>query len=228
MDSALFAVGFAEVIVLVVVIAGAIGGRNEPDPGGERPLAIYLAAAAVVATFTIFAGVGLVAEAVNNLAEENSSFASSVDFGEDDFFGSEAPLTSDDDDAERNAEITDLILGLIVLGVGGGVLAFHDPKQRQLAQNSDGPGLRVAEKAAYILCFSALVAIVVAAAMFVYGAYGAIAPGVAGIGDRDEALRDLITPVALLVTAIGIFVVNWRRVPHRLFQPAAFSGQHSA
>jgi hypothetical protein len=227
MDAALFAVGFAEVIVLVVVIAGSIGGRNEPDPGGERPLAIYLAAAAVVATFTVFAGIGLTADAVTNMAEDNDSFSQTV-FSDEEFFGEEDSFSSGDDDAQRNSEITALVLGLIVLAVGGIVLTFHDPKQKQLAQNSDGPGLRVAEKSAYILCFSALLALVVTGALVVYGAYSVIAPGVAGIGDRDEALRDLIMPLALFFTAAGIFVVNWRRVPHRLFQPAALSGTPSA
>lgn len=216
MDVAFAAIGFAEVVVLIVVIAGAIGGRNEPDPGGERPLAIYLAAAAVVATFTVFAGVGLSANAISALAEENSGFATSVFEGEE-FFGEESPVS--DDDAERNSEITDLVLGLVVLAVGGGVLAFHDPKLRTAAQNSDGPGLRVASKAAYIICFSALVAIVVAVVAVVFGAYGAVAPGVSGVGDRDEALRNLIMPVCLLGAAFGFFVINWRRAPHRLAVP---------
>jgi len=216
MDVAFTAVGFAAVVVLVVVIAGAIGGRNEPDTGAERPLAIYLAAAAVVATFTVFAGVGLTATAISALAEENSGSAATI-FEGDEFFGEEPPVSGDD--AERNSEITDLVMGLIVLAVGAGVLAFHDPKLRTMAQNSDGPGLRVASKAAYIICFSALVAIVVGIVAVVFGAYGAIAPGVSGVGDRDQAFRNLITPLSLVVTAAGFFVINWRRAPHHLAVP---------
>jgi len=226
MDVALFVAGFAEVIVLVVVIAGSVGGKNEPDPGGERPLAIYLAAAVVIATFTLFAGIGMTADAVKNLAEDNNGSYATTVFGDDEFFDDTA--ASSGDDAQRNSEITALVLGVIVLAVGAAVLAFHDPKQRRLSQNSDGPGLRVAEKTAYILCFSALVAMVAAGAAVVYGAYAAIAPGVSGVGDRDQALRDLIPPVALLAAAAGIFIINWSRSPHRLMQAAAFSGQHAA
>jgi hypothetical protein len=215
MDIALFIAGFAEVVVLIVVIAGAVGGKNEPDPRAERPLGIYLAAALVVATFTAFAGVGLTASAVNHLAEKNSGH--SVSSFDDEFSFESA---SSGGDAERNREITELVTAVVVLAAGAAVFLFHDPKLRALAQNSDGPGLRVADKVAYILCFSALVALIVAAAATVFALYASVAPGVAGNGDRDEALRGLIIPASLLLAAIGIFRVNWGRVPKRLLATA--------
>ena len=63
----------------------------------------------------------------------------------------------------------------------------------------------------YVLCFVAVMVVLGAGAYSLYSVYGAAAPGVAQVGERSDALRNLASGLSLLVTALAIFLIHWRR-----------------
>ena len=221
--------------LIVLLIVAVLGGRFEDDPDRERPRAIYLASACFVAMVTLIGAAFMVVTALLGLTSDSESFAIATgssrsaitaqapefdeegnliergEFTQDESFGSTSEFQSSFDDDEDNGDISAAVMAGIVGLLALGILAFHDPRLTRLVAASRGPAARVYVKYLYVLCFVAVVVLLGAGAYSLYSLFGVIAPGVAQIGERGDAMRSVASGLALVVTAVPIFMIHWGR-----------------
>jgi hypothetical protein len=208
--------------VLVLIGAVIAGGRNEADPDGERPLALYLAAMAFV---TIFLSLGafsaIVASAVDaGLGEDGPSQSFIVDGGGGGSGGFEAPDpimpdtfgAGDDRDNER---IRTIVIAGLLLAVAGGLFLWHDGRLNDFRNSGRTPGWRTAQVSGYVICFLALLVALGAVVALGYAIFEAAAPGVAGVAERKDALQPGIVSAVVAIAAAGIFAYHWGRLDRR-------------
>jgi hypothetical protein len=222
-------VGFAVLVpvlllgVLVLVVAAVAGGRNEADPDGERPLALYLAAMAFV---TIFLSLGafstIVASAVDaGLGDDGPSFTSteSITIGEgpisDEFEAPEPILPDTFGDQRDNERIRSMVIAGLLLAAAGGLFFWHDQRLNDFRNSARTPGWRTAQVSGYAICFLALLTGLGAVVALGYAIFQAAAPGIAGIAERKDALQPGIVSAVVAVASAGIFVYHWARLDRR-------------
>ena len=205
------------VVLIVAVIAAAVGGRREPDPTGRRPYAIYLTAVTFIALFTTLgAGYALIHSLAEMLFVDGGGLLTppcppgSITCPE-----FEVPS------GPGNASGREALQTALLTAVFGVVLYFHG--RRVLDVKSEEPGLdtaggRVLNVFGYSLCFVLLFVGIGAATAAVTSLVDAIDP-IDGFGDaRGGALATLVTSVLLGLTSGLLFRYAWNTFglgPHR-------------
>lgn len=213
-------VGFAVLVpvlllgVLVLVVAAVAGGRNEADPDGERPLALYLAAMAFV---TIFLALGafstIVASGVDTgLGDDTPTESFSFDDEGNEVIEPLGPGAGDQRDNERVRTI--VVAGLLLI-VAGGLFVWHDGRLNDFRNSGRTPGWRTAQVSGYVICFLALLTALGAVVTLGYAIFQAIAPGIAEVEERKDALQPAIVSAIVAAAAAGIFAYHWARLDRR-------------
>jgi hypothetical protein len=191
--------------------------RTDADDAGGRASALYLSMAAFVALFTLLAAAFTLTTSVVDLVSggdgggDDSGFVSP--FEPDDGFGfEESPspgMSSGGQDADDRA-ISAAVASAIVAVVAAAILAFHPPAARPPRRRPPGGHRRLARRSfRLVTCLTAVLIVLVTASLSLYGVYSIAAPGVAGAGDRGDALEGLIPVLVLLGGAGVIFRLHW-------------------
>ncbi|MEY2476343.1 MAG: hypothetical protein QOG87_1658 [Actinomycetota bacterium] len=212
--------------VLVLAVASVAGGRSEPDPDGERPFALYLAAMAFVAVFlSLGAFSTIVSSAVDaGLGDDGPSIERiGSGFGdvEREALESEGlqvpdPILPDTLGDERdNERIRTMVIAGLLLAAAGGLFVWHDQRLNDFRNSGRSPGWRTAQVSGYVICFLALLVALGAVVTFGYAIFQMIAPGVAGVAERDDGLQPTIVSAVTAIAAAGIFIYHWGRLDRR-------------
>lgn len=236
MDALFLLSGFSFVlpVILVFGLVIVLALRNDGDTEGRRPYAIYLAMASYVALFTLlfasFFAVNAVVEVVSNEDTTTS------DRFEDEFepipddgfgFGEEFPIDDDLDLVDRRSADddawNDVALSVIVAAVAAIILRFHQPLLGSLGRPPyDGtPHWRVVQAHRLVVCFTAVVTVLVTGTIALYGVFQAAAPGVSDVGDRGDAAANIVRAGYLGVAAYLVFAWHWRAPGTRPVAPLA-------
>ena len=234
--------------LIVLAVANAGSARQDPDPTGRRPYAIYLVSVTFIAVFVLlFATTALVTALVQiPLSDEVSRSAVGVTVAPTVESGSETitappaegvspsgqvprqrPLT-ELTDADRNHVREAIQAGLVAL-LAGLVLLFHARRLRELVNEpgfAEGPARRAYQAYLYSVCLVSVLIFLVAGAVAAFALVRIIAPGTTGVEtpsglERDEGIRQFITSAFLAVAASGIFIFHWRRTAAFRPQPTA-------
>lgn len=238
MDAFFLLSGFSFVlpIILVFGLIIVLALRNDGDVEGRRPYAIYLAMTSYVALFTLlfasFIAVNAVVEVVTNEESGSRSQFEEVDFQdqfpEGDFgFDEELGFQDDRDLVDRpgadDKAWNDFAIAVIVSAVAAAILWFHHPLLRAMGRPPyDGtPHWRVVQAHRLVVCFTAVVTVLIAAAVALYGVFQAAAPGVTDVGDRGNATANIARAAYLAVAAAVIFAWHWQAPGTRPATPVA-------
>lgn len=210
--------------LIVLAIVGIAARGSDGDPGGERPRAMYLTAVSFVTLFlTLFAAFAIVSAVVDLAIGDDGGIAVDrvevpFDDSDGDGFTGEAPDpiapsgfgSSGDGDNERYRAI--VLSGLVALA-SGALYAYH--RQKLAAYARGLPGARGAGRrawdaylhtVAFVAIFIALVSTVAAG----YAIFQTIAPGVAGVAEREDGVRSLIPAAVLAAASFALFLLHWR------------------
>jgi len=212
-----FGIGLLPIGFLLLIIVAVTGGRNEPDPDGERPAALYYAGVMYVAVFAVLFAVFTVVASLLNLTTDESGFRSassySVTVGDNESgFTTSRPIrpgnvlihTSGEDDADYAAALR----GVTIAIVAAGVYLFHDQRRRQ--QRVGAVGERVKRTYQYVVSFTAVITAVVAASLALYAIFQVLAPGVTGAGTRGDGMVQLAQSAFLAAAAGALFLYHLR------------------
>ena len=216
-----FAVPLAVFGLLVLVIL-VLGGRDEPDPDGLRPRALYLTSVCFLALFaTLFALYAVVASLVGLALDDDA---------QEDFAGGrvgrvELELIAQSDFDDRDSDdrrVSDAVGAGLAAGAGAAVLWFHARRLQALVrEHDDGPGpvRRAWRTYLHAVCFVAMVIVGVAGAVFAFGLFEAAAPGVAGVESRKDGAAQALSAGLLAVGSFMVFHFHWRRSDRRASPP---------
>ena len=173
-------------IILVLALLVILAIRHDEDADGNRAPAIYGSVVAYLGILTVLFAAAAAASAIAGLSRET--------------YG------GGHDSATRG-----LVLALIGAVVGLGILWTHRAlfSARHAAI---GAARRVYRAYVLVLCLTVLLFGAIAAATALYALYGFLAPGVAGVNDRGEALRTF-APAAVLLAGCGLlWAWHWREL----------------
>lgn len=208
--------------VLVLVGAVIAGGRNEADPDGERPLALYLAAMAFVSIFlSLGAFSAIVASAVDaGLGDDGPTITRTEEItigaGPIDDFDAPDPILPDTfGDQRDNERIRTIVMAGLLLAAAGGLFLWHDGRLNDFRNSGRTPGWRTAQVAGYVICFLALLTALGSSVALGYAVFQAIAPGIAEVSERKDALQPAIVSALVAMAAAGIFAYHWARLDRR-------------
>ncbi|HEX2069720.1 MAG TPA: hypothetical protein VHH54_05905 [Actinomycetota bacterium] len=222
--------------LIVLAFANTSAGRQEPDPTGRRPYAIYLVSVIFVALFVLlFAATAIVSaliqlplnDQVSHDALGGATVAPGMASGSATITapppGSagpdvvEAPLTqvSDANKDHIRQAIQSALIGIIA----GLLLLFHARRLREVVNEPgfvEGPARRAYQVYLYSVCFVAVLIVLIAGGLAAFALVRMIAPGTTGIGapapfERDEGIRQFATTAFLALGSAAIFRFHWRR-----------------
>jgi hypothetical protein len=208
-----FAVPLALFGLLVLLVVG-LTGRDEPDPDGLRPRALYLTSVCFVALFAALFSLFAVVASLVGLA---------LDDEDDDFALAAGPVlaAATQDFADRDSDdehVSNAVGAALGAAAAGGVLWFHARRLQELVREHDiGPGpVRRAWRAyLHAVCFVAIGVTAVAGAVAAYGLFEAAAPGVTGVESRKDGAAQALSAGLLAVGAFLLFQFHWRRTDRR-------------
>jgi hypothetical protein len=231
-----FVVPLVLIALVLLVVVVLVDRRDDADPAGKRPYAAYVFVVVFVALFTVLFSVTAMVGSLAHLAVDDNGgggragnrFEISQDFsgsGEvSSSFGSSSSSdvptlrsrTSSDSD---NAHIRDAVRAGLLAAAAAAVLWFHIGLARPLVDELDvtaGPARRVYNAYLYATTTLAVIVVVGGATAFGYAVFKVLAPGVAsgsGVGDRKDAVPDLVAAAVLTAGAALIFLYHYRRRP---------------
>jgi len=233
--------GLFVMAAIVVGIAFTLAsGRSVDDPSQARSVARYLGAITILTLFvTLFAAFGAV-NALSDLLVNHRDRARDLESQaqaalEDDFVsysslgeGSSLPLADGifDFSTERNNDANfafAVASGLVALTTGA-VLVVHLRWRRRLGEHDDTAPVTdaVFRTVSLTVCFVTALVAAIALTSLGFAVFEIVAPGVAIGGKssvvRAEGISEAISFGLLLVAAIVLFVVAWRRA-----RPAALA-----
>jgi hypothetical protein len=200
-------------VVLLIGLLAILILRREDDPEGNRAPALYGAVVAFIGLLALlFAATGAVSSLADltagnshgGLGSSTSSSFSTSSSGGTSFGGSR---TVDDDDAAISSAVASVIVAAVALGL----LFAHRPLFARRA-TAAGSAHRVLRGYLLLMCLAAALIAMVAGGIGLYTLYGAIFPGTAGVGNRADELRSLVTIVILFVGAAGLWHWHWRQL----------------
>ena len=218
---------FVPVLLLGLIVLGIVGIASrggDADPGGERPRAMYLTAVSFVTLFlTLFAAFAIVSTVVDlamgddDGIEINRVEVPLEDSDGDDFtveppdpISPEGFETSGDADNERYRAL--VLSGLVVLA-SGALYAYHRQKLAAFARwlpVARGAGRRAWDAYLHTVAFVAIFIALAATVAAGYAIFQVIAPGVAGIDEREDGLQALVPPAVLAAASFALFLLHWR------------------
>jgi hypothetical protein len=205
--------------VLVLAIASAAGARGEPDPDGERPFALYLAAVAFVAIFLALGAFSAIAgSAVDaGLGDDGPSFSdtTTIGIGAGGFETPDPILPDSFGDQRDNERIRTIVIAGLILAASGALFLWHDGRLGEFRRAGRGPGWRTAQTSGYLICFLALLAAFGAVVVFGYAVFQMLAPGVAGVSERKDGVQPAVVSALVGAAAAGIFAYHWGRLDRR-------------
>jgi len=221
-----FLIPLAFLGLIVLALTQVASDRKEPDPTGRRPYSIYLFVVTFVVLFVALFSLTAVVSSVVRLALPERRFEDALtpqsppvfEPPPEDFTG--GPVYEGFESFDPNVERTRQAIqsGLIFVAAGL-VLLFHARRIRDLeAAGSlvDGPTRRSYPAYLYAVCFVAVLIVLVAGALALFGAVRIAAPGATGFGpesaERDEGIAQLVSSGLLALVAYGLFLFHWRRV----------------
>ncbi len=179
--------GFPLILIVGLVLL-VLAGSNEPGDLRERPAMLYLAFMTLTGVLLLlFATVLAMTGLVHLTASHNGAL-------------------------NHDADVSQVIVGLIAGAAALAVLRFHVPKLERDAADSAGPARRIFARVLSIVCAAAALTGLAAAAGCLYSVYGIVAPNTAGVGQRADAVRSFIAAAVVATIAGYVFVQAWRRV----------------
>jgi hypothetical protein len=220
--------------LIVLAVANAGSGRQEPDPTGRRPYAIYLVSVIFVALFVLlFAATAIVSALVQlplndqvsydalggvTVAPGVASGSATVTAPPSGPVGPEAASLAQLPDADKDhirQAIQSVLLGIIA----GLVLLFHARRLREVINEpgfAEGPARRAYHVYLYSVCFVSVLIVLVAGGLAAFALVRMIAPGTTEVGgpapfERDEGIRQFATTAFLALASAVIFRFHWRR-----------------
>jgi NhaP-type Na+/H+ or K+/H+ antiporter len=220
--------------LIVLAIANATSGRQEPDPTGRRPYAIYLVSVIFVALFVLlFAATAIVSALVQlplndqvsydalggvTVAPEVATGSATVTAPPIGPVGPEAAPLAQLPDADKD-HIRQAIQSVLMGIIAGLLLLFHARRLRELINEpgfAEGPARRAYQVYLYTVCFVSVLIVLVAGALAAFAVVRIIAPGTTEIGaparfERDEGIRHFATTGFLALASAAIFRFHWRR-----------------
>lgn len=203
--------------ILLIIVITVTRVRAEPDPGGHRLTACFLA---VVMGFSVVVALLASTAAVHQLAslinEDEGHVVRSEWFGFDPSTEIEAGMEDlerfeEFDDSEgfdegREDDYASALQAGLFAAAATGVFVYHRRKLRALLHDPDvraGAVGQIAEGYRHVLSFFGLLALAGGAAFAVYGLVRLAAPGVFSVDDVDDARR---------VAGVTFFVGAWLAV----------------
>lgn len=197
------------ILGMIVLAILALSGRSEADARGERAYVLYLSLVSFVALFTLlFALVDLGSTAIDSLVDEVGCVDPAQPGCFDDFGGS----GYGGEPAARG-----VINSVAVALVAGAVLVFHRRRSQDLVRDEAfrrSAGARTFTAYLYAVAFTAMVILLVAAAISLPAALGVIAPGLTAPDstelERNSSLRALVPALLAAGGAALIYVGHWR------------------
>jgi hypothetical protein len=201
---------------LVVLVILTLSGRDEPDPDGLRPRALYLTSVCFVALFTtLFALYAAIAALVGLALDE--------DGGQEDFALAAGPtlVVAQSDFDERDSDdrnISDAVGAGIAAVAGAAVLWFHARRLQALVSEhggAPGPVRRAWRAYLHAVCFVAILTVAVAGAVGAYGLFESAAPGITGVESRKDGAAQALSAGLLGVGAFLLFHFHWSRTDRR-------------
>ncbi len=222
--------------LIVLALANASSGRQEPDPTGRRPYAIYLVSVIFVALFVLLFSATVIVSALVQLplndqvsydavggvtvAPGMASGSATVTAPPPGPAGPEAvevaPLEVSDGDKDHIRQAIQSALLVIIAGL---LLLFHARRLREVINEPgfvEGPARRAYHVYLYSVCFVSVLIVLVAGGLAAFALIRMIAPGTTGVGapapfERDEGIRQFATTAFLALASAAIFRFHWRR-----------------
>ena len=229
--------GIVPLGLLLFLIVAIAGGRNEPDPAGERPAALYYAAVLFLTLFTaLFAVFGVGASLLKLTTHDHSRYAEVAQLDQGMTFGPDGggrmvPLPAqrylrEDRGGEHDGDWANALRAAVIAGIAIAVYVFHDRRRKSVRLGPGGD--RVRRTYLYAVSFVAVATFVIAGGLALYAIVEVIAPGVTSAGTRGDAAVQFGQAALLALLA---FVVAQNHLPLADFGAAregASGGGHAA
>lgn len=227
--------GFLAVLAPLVLILGlvvVVALRGDAGDTTDRAAALYLAGATAAALLTLVAALTSLTAGIAELPGNNGepSFDDGwfdhapepdLTFEEDFAFDGEMPpdFVDHEPDGNDDGAVQAIAASLIAAGVALAVLRFHWPRLEQLRRRSpaDSSARRVHTAYAYVLCFAAVVTMLVTVSVVLYSGVQLAAPDTTDAGDRGDVIERAVPLITLTVAALAVFRAHWTRVPPPAF-----------
>ena len=204
---------------LIILAVANASGRQEPDPTGRRPYAIYLVSVTLVALLVLlFSATALVSELTAMALDAGRPHPSEALTQEGTGIAQPQPVPVEPFNPSEERIRGAILAGLIAL-VAALVLLFHAKRLRALVNESgfgEGPARRAYQVYLYTVCFVSVLTVMVAGVVTAFGLVRIIAPGATGLDvsqefERDEGIKQFVIGTYLVAAATGIFAFHWRR-----------------
>ena len=189
--------------LIILIIVAVTGGRNEPDPDGERPAALYYAGVLFVALFTTLFAVFAVVASLLNLTVDTTAYATSGEKVSGFVSGSRTQILRYSSPEEDDRDYANAVRAAIIAAAAGGLYLYHDRRRQRYGMGS--VAARVKRTYLYTSSFVAVIIALVAAVMTAYALFEVIAPGVTSVESRGVAGVHLIENAFLALAAGAIF-----------------------
>lgn len=210
-------------VVLLGIVALA-GGRNEPDPTGQRARAMYVSLVSFVAIFMLLFAIGTAATALANMAFAGSE--RTVDCAADPFqpecvngIGSFDLEDSSSEEAVDAGRTRDALNAAAVGAAALGVLFWHRSRTREMLDDPSfegSPGERTYRAYLYAVAFVAVVVLLIAAASAAFGLIRWVAADSVTAGstdaEQDGGLVQLVTSLVTGGAAAYLYVTHWKGI----------------
>lgn len=194
--------------VIVFGVLALVNVRREPDPTGRRLLAVYLTGVIFLTLFiVVFASFGVVSSLASAAFKDEPEhfFGGPGGFGSEEFGVAEECFTTPDGGTQcgpssgsrtsppvnndnNEGYWRSAVQSALILIAAGIVLVPHWRRLKGLTSESDfdaGPAAGTYRTFLYVVCFISVVTALVAGATAAFGAFRAIAPGLASFTDVD-------------------------------------------
>ncbi len=189
--------GLSAILAVFVVIV--VANRADPDPSGQRPLAVYLFGISFFSIFVVLFG----------------TFA--MVLGLVQLMGSHPDVISNSQHPVGDAVVRVVVLGGIIVVVAAVVLVTSLRRAvalPEVAQRQPGPVSRVAQSYAASVSFAALFIGAVSLVVFLYEVFRILAPGVFELtGTKVAAARVLVAALYLAFASAAIVLAHARLLP---------------
>jgi hypothetical protein len=189
--------------ILAVFVVIVVANRAEPDPTGERPLAVYLFAVSFFSMFVVLFG----------------TFA--MVLGLVQLIGSHPAVASVSKHPVGDAVVRTVVLGGIIVAVALVLLQTHLRRALALpdvARHQPGPIFRVAQSYAASVSIASVFIGAVSLVVFLYEVLRILAPGVFELsGTRVATARVVVAALYLAFASAGLIAAHTRLLPSGRF-----------